>query len=446
MDAVTAKDLLERADAVRAVREQLRLKADALVDPSTGISPLSDDVDAHGVGRDRAKRLLRSLSSSPVLDLLVEEISQSLVADGVTSDAGGDSARLWEPWERSGLPSIQAALWRAAVLYGQAYLWLRRDGLGMAVMEPLDDSRVTAVYDSPTDEAAALAVRPLPGDRVELWTPDEYAVVAVTNGGIAVETTDENLLGLVPVVRCVPRPTLSGEPEGDAERFRAPLLRHEKTTHDRLLTQHYNSWKIITATGLDDPGSEDARAKSKLKLGNDDVLTGGEGVSFGTLDETPLDGFLAAEQRDLTTLAAMARVPVWTVAGGQLVNLSADAIAEARASELRRVQSTQRSLGRSICQALRLAAMIEGRADDAADYTLHVQWLDTEARSLSQAADALGKIASQLGVPQQLLWEMIPGVTRIEADQWRAYADEHPSLDAALLQHVVAEHPDGSDA
>lgn len=49
-------------------------------------------------------------------------------------------------------------------------------------------------------------------------------------------------------------------------------------------------------------------------------------------------------------------------------------------------------------------------------------------RSLSAAADALGKIASQLGVPPQELWQLIPGITKTTVDVWKEAAKDGDSL------------------
>ena len=67
------------------------------------------------------------------------------------------------------------------------------------------------------------------------------------------------------------------------------------------------------------------------------------------------------------------------------------------------------------------------RQDDAEDYGITGQWEDIESRSLSQAADALGKIASQLKVPPALLLDMVPGLSKTQADEWRRYMRENPS-------------------
>ena len=173
-----------------------------------------------------------------------------------------------------------------------------------------------------------------------------------------------------------------------------------------------------------------------MKLEHSDVLTGGPDVSFGSLPETQMDGIIRAGDVDLDILAAIAQTPVWALRGGDMVNLSADAIVEARSMSRLKVRSKQRALGRAAAQTLRLAAWVEGREEDAADFRLRMQWADIENRSMAQAADALGKIATQLGVPQALLWEMIPGVSATKAKEWKAFAAEHPSEDARMAAAI----------
>jgi len=128
----------------------------------------------------------------------------------------------------------------------------------------------------------------------------------------------------------------------------------------------------------------------------------------------------------------MSQTPVWALNGGQLVNLSADALAEARSTSRLKVQDKQRNMGRPLAQNFRLAAHIEGRAEDAADFSLKAQWADLESRSMSQGADALGKIATQLQVPVEKLWDMIPGVSKSTADEWREWRESHPTDAQAL--------------
>jgi hypothetical protein len=89
----------------------------------------------------------------------------------------------------------------------------------------------------------------------------------------------------------------------------------------------------------------------------------------------------------------------------------------------------------------RAASAVEGRAEDADDYTLSVKWADTDIRTMAEAVDALGKAASLLGIPPELLWDRIPDVDPSTAREWLAYLEAHPSPEAlaALAEARAAE-------
>src|SRR5699024_1085837 len=111
-------------------------------------------------------------------------------------------------------------------------------------------------------------------------------------------------------------------------------------------------------------------------------------TKFGTLDETPLDGFVRAYESDIEALAATSQTPSHNLTG-KMVNLSAEALAAARAPLSQKVFERQVSFGQSHVQALQLAAALEGDVVSAQDVSARVTWQDMEIRSLSQAVDAL---------------------------------------------------------
>lgn len=403
--------------------------------------------------RKKVKEQLRRLSGTPLLRLIVEETAQHMVADGVISDAGRDTRPMWGAFERNGFPSKQGGLYTAALTYGEAYVLalpgraptVDGDAAVLSMFSPR--SLLVAWGDEADDEWPMYALRTIPqGETTAYRLIDGEAVHYLARnerGRIEYIEARQHRLGVCPVVRYAPNADIDGRSLGEPDRFKVVAQRHTKSVHDRLMAQHYNSWKVRYATGLEEPGSAAEDQRQKAALSNPDILTGGQGVTFGTLPETSLDGLLRAEDADLNTLAAVAQKPVWSLAGGQLVNLSADAIAEARSTERLKTQAFQRTLGRAHTQLLRMASYIEGRSEDAADFGLHVTWQDTEARSLSQAADALGKIATQLQVPPALLWDMIPGVTPTMAREWQAWAEEHPSVDEVLAAHLSSQEAAG---
>lgn len=390
------------------------------------------------------KEQLAKLSYTPILRLVVEETAQQMVLEGVYS-SGRDTSALWEPWERNGMPSRQGALFNASIGYGLAYTQILP---GMIPGERVDRAAIRAVSprdlyvvyaDVVDDEWPMYGLRTIDqphGVKHYRLIDDEavYYVVRDETGGLRFIEERRHDVGVCPIVRWANGLDLEARTPGEVEKHQVVARRYNKTTYDRLLIQHHNSWRIKTATGLEDPGSIEEQERQKALLRHEDILTGGEGVSFGSLPETTLDGIIKAGDVDRDTLAAMSQTPVWALNGGQLVNLAADALTEARSMSRLKVQEKQRGMGRSAAQTLRLAAHIENREQDAADFGLKMMWADIESRSLAQAADALGKIAQQLKVPVEMLWDQIPGIAKTTADDWRRYAQEHPSADVQVAQ------------
>lgn len=390
---------------------------------------------------DPEKEALAKLGHTPILRLIVEGTTQQMDLESVHSP-NRDTTALWIPWERNGMPSRQTALWNASVGYGYAYtlgLPGSVDGEGSAFIRPISPREMYAVYgDVVEDEWPLYALRTIPQGRethYRLYDEEEVHYVARTeSGALGYIEPRYHGSGVSPVVKWSNGADLEGRSPGEVDRHKDDALRLFKTTHDRLLIQHHNSWRILTATGLEEPGSTEEGERQKALLRNNDILTGGDGVQFSTLPETTLDSILKAAEADRDTLAAGSQTPVWALNGGQLVNLAADAISEARSMSRLKVKQKQRGMGRSAAQMLRLAAHQEGRAEDAADFNLRMGWADVESRSLGQAADALGKIASQLKVPVEKLWDLIPGIPKTTADEWRDYAKDHPTAEARMAE------------
>lgn len=391
------------------------------------------------------KRALADLSRTPLLRLIVEELAQQMILEGVTS-GNRDTDSLWEPWERNGMPSREGALYETAFGYGLAYATalpgVDGDGGRRAVLRPMSPRDLFVVYGDPVeDEWPLYGLRTIPqaANTVQYRLIDDEAIHFVArdeSGRLVYLERRDHEVGVPPIVRYANHMDLEGRTPGEVDKYKGVAARFEKTTNDRMLIQHFNSWRAKTATGLEEPGSEEEKERVKALLRHEDILTGGEGVTFGSLPETTMDGVLKAAEADRDALSAVSQTPVWVFNGGQLVNLAADALAEARSMSRQKVGAKKRGVGRSHAQLLRLAAHIEGRAEDASDFNLRMRWADVESRSMAQAADALGKIATQLGVPQEMLWDMIPGVSKTTADDWREWREAHPT-DAQVLAQTL---------
>jgi len=392
------------------------------------------------------KRELAKLAESPWLRLVVRAGTQMLRAEGCYS-ADRDVKDMWAPWDRNGFDRRQIPLHEASIEHGTAYVTVLPGLAGaehQAAMTPYSPMEFLAVYgDASDDEWPMYAIREIvqPDGTAIYRVYDERAVYflgAAKNG--AVEFIEERVhdLGVTPVVRYSPSLDLLGRAPGDVEPFVETARRICKTTYDRLLVQHYNSWRVRTATKLDQTTTDEDIEKMKMKLAHDDVLVGDADTEFDTLDESPLTGFNESHESDIEDLAALSQTST-TALSGKMVNVSADAITEAKASAYAKRDEARVTLGASHSQTLRLAALVEGRMEDAADYTVRISWADTDTRTLSQAIDALGKAATQLGVPEQKLWTMIPGVDVTRAAEWERYAAEHPTPEQVQADAYAAD-------
>lgn len=389
---------------------------------------------------DPELKYLLDLARTPWLGLVVTTVAQMLYLERVYSATRGPDSvdPFWEPWRRNDLKTRQIAIHRAALAYGLAYTTVLPGDSG-AVVTGVSPRQMLAVYADPAeDEFPMYAIRQIPQVTSTLWRVlDEEQVyyLGQDQGGrlefIEARTHD---MGVCPAVRYANQLDLEGRAPGEVEPLIPVAGRLNKTDYDRLLAQHYNSWKVRTATGLDESANT---PDTKMRLRQQDVLTGGEGVEFDTLDETPLDGFVKAHDSDLEALAGVSQTPV--TAYGKVINVSAEGLVELRASLRAKVHERQTAFGGSHVRTLRLSAIAERRADDAADFTIEPRWADVEATTLAQAVDALGKTVTMLGVPAELVWDRIPGVDLTTAEAWRAYAETHPSPDRVQADAIARQ-------
>ena len=404
-------------------------------------------------GREKLK--LRELSHTSLLALIVEYSAQQIVAEGVSAGAE-DMSRMWEPFVMNGLPSRQGALNTAMLSYGEAYGLVlpgeRPDtGESQAYMRAFSPKKFGAIYgDIVDDDFPMYAYRVIPQKAgVQAWRIyDEVAehYLSYENGKYTYIEARPHGMGVCPVVRFTGDADLEGNVQGEPGKYRRDAERHDKTVYDRLLIQNYNSWRTKYAVKLDPDTPQEDRERIKLQLAQDDMLYGEGETEFGTLDQTDLSPMAAAQEADRDLLAAVSQTPVWAFNGGSMVNLAAEALVEAKSGNRQKVWSIQRSMNRPYCTWLRLGALAEGRIEDSRRFDLDVTWADIGSQSLAAAADALGKLATQLGAPVEMLWEMIPGLSHRKVQAWREYAETHPVGDVAIAQALIRQGgPVGTD-
>lgn len=398
------------------------------------------------------KRLVQ-LSKVPWLGLVVTSAAQAMYVDGYRSrlDNDGDltDSPPWQTWLANGMDRRQVAVHRYALAYGYSFLTVLPGedpltGAPQAVMRGVSPRKMYAVYEDPAEDdwpQYALRIVERKGEETLARLYDSTAVHNLRIGADGEAThLGEPLIhdaGVCPVVRYANMLDLDGRTPGEVEPYIALAARINKTSYDRMLVQHFNSWKVRYVTGMAKPDDDEVANRQKLQLRQDDVLIAEDpDTKMGTLDETELAGFIAAHRADVETLAAASQTPTHELTG-QMANLSAEALAAARASLNQKVTERQKSFGAAHAQALRLAAALESHDEYATDVTGRVTWQDMEIRSISQAADALGKMVQMLGVPPTATWGRIPGVEKSDVQEWVRLAERGDPI--TQLQMRLAE-------
>lgn len=391
----------------------------------------------------RELRRLTEMSKVPWLSLVVSSVSQCLYVDGFRSplddkqpgEVEGEPSGPWKTWHANGMDQRQVAVHRAALAYGYSFVQVTpgedREGK-RSVLRGVSPRKVFVAYDDPAEDEwpeYALRVDSQGRDRgytLRLYDDEVILTFTMDDRSSRPEFVSAELhhAPVCPFVRYANMLDLDGRCDGEVEPLIPLAARINKTSYDRLLTQHFSSWKIRTVAGMAQPDDEEDANRAKMQLRQDDILVADDpDTKFGVLDETPLNGFIDSWRADIEALAAVSQTPTHALTG-QLVNLSAEALAAARASLTQKITERQKMFGASHVQALRLGALLEGDEAYANDTLSRVTWQDMEIRSFSQAVDALGKAATLLHVPLPALWARIPGTEKSDVDEWIHMMDE----------------------
>ncbi|MEU2111527.1 phage portal protein [Streptomyces sp. NPDC019507] len=405
---------------------------------------------------DDEYRLLAKRAVSNWMPLLVKTPAQALYVDGYR--AGDDankgaatdlSSPQWEHWQRSRLDARQSAIYKGALTYGHAFT-LTEHVRGAVMTKGLSALRTAALYEDPANDDtpyAALTVTAWPkgekSGRARMWDgTHEYAVTfKATEDAESVRVAKGKRHGAreCPVTRFAATVDLEGRTVGVIEPMIALQNRINQTIFDLLVAQTYASVKVRTATGMAPPVQRDPETGEIVydEQGNPIPLPINHNakrflfaedpdVKFGSLDETPLSGFIESIDMSIRHLSAIAQVPPHHLLG-QIANLSAEALQAAETALSRMIQEFRTLFGEAWERVFRLAAELEG-SGAADDFKGEVIWRDMEQRSLAQAADALGKLREQLGIPAKGLWKRVPQVTQTELDEWDDLAEEEDSV------------------
>jgi hypothetical protein len=384
--------------------------------------------------------------------LISDTYVQSLFVDGYREAKKPENAKAWKYWQDNGLDSRQTIATRGAIEYGASYvLVLKGETPEKPFIRPLSPLRSQAWYADEDDEYPEVALRrkgtTADGERViEVYDATNvytFTRKATKEGEEASDwkliTTEAHGLGVCPFVRF--RERLDGESTGVIRPLITIQNRINEIMFSTLIALQYAAFRQRWATGLAIPEDDDGNPVEPFQSAIDRLWISEDAeAKFGDFSQTDTTGHGQLYTAAVRDLAGIARVSP-NVLTGDLVNLSADALAQMESWTQRRVSGYETLFGESWEQVFRLAALAAGDAEGAADTSAQVRWRDTEARSLAQTVDALGKIAQMLSVPAEALWEQIPGVTDQDVIYWKSLRAADP-----LAQLVAETTRQASDA
>jgi hypothetical protein len=420
--ALTEKQAVEKTREILAVRTQEKARLERLHKylnntQRTVWLPASIPNEVRQIEKISRVNMLRFVVDVPV---------QAMYVDGYRTPKAADDESAWETWQRNRMDARQIGIHRSGIAFGASYATVL-PGTPVPVIRGASPRMLTTQY-GPDDDWPVFALeqlRPVSSGLFRLY--DDENVYTMKAAGSSTEDVEwqkreEHGAGVTPVIRFRDTEDLDDPVLGAVE----PLIELQDqinlTTFGLLVAQHYGAFRQRYIIGwLAESEEERVKASaSKLMTFEDSP----EDVQVGEFGQTDLKGYIDSREATLRHMATISQTPAHELLG-QLVNLSAEALAAAEASHRRAVTETQTVMGEAWEQVLGLATQYMG---EEVDPTAYVRWKDTEARSMSQMADALGKLATMLGVPPQELWERIPGVSQNEIERWKAAAKEGDAL------------------
>ena len=381
--------------------------------------------------------------------------TQGLFVDGFRRARTADNAAAWSHWQANGMDARQSITTRGALEFGTSYgLTLPSNGAS-PFMRPLSPERTIAFYEDDDDEWPVVGLyrrgKTVTGHALYEVFDDEFRYTILRDpdlGKLTFGGADYHGLGVCPLVRF--RTRLGGPSRGVIRPLITVQDRVNETVFALTMALHYASFRQRWASGLKIERDAEGNPVESFDAAIDQLwVTDGTEARFGDFAQTDTRGHLEAYNSSVRTLAALGQISP-NVLTGDLVNLSADALAQLQDATERQLAEFETLFGESYEQWFRLTALAAGDREGAIDTASEVRWRDTTARSLKETVDALGGMVTMLQVPPEVLWEKIPDVTDGDIQRWKekaSQADGLALLSAALdRQSAPTTAPEGAAA
>ena len=364
--------------------------------------------------------------------------------DGKDSQLPAGSVKRFSPeyecWQQNGFDAKQAVVYRAALTYGHSFVHVNNTDKKKIKLEVLSTRNTVAYFDDPINDivpALTLTIKSYARDEERpglaiLWdSENRYEMEFGFEGEFKLKNTIPHGMGSCPVVRY----TCYIDDEGATCGVILPVIpmqdRVNQAAFSTNITADFGAFKVRTAAGLQvnfkvDPATGEPLLDpvtgkpipEPIQVSQAKILVSqNPETKFGQLDETPLAGYLLAEDQATKNLAAISQFPLHALLGS-VSNLSAEALNALEAQFMRFMQHLHTSWGESHEQLFRLIAKAQDDTKGAESYGGEVRWRDMSSKAFGAMLDGLAKGVESLGVPQRAAWSLIPGVTSGQLQDW----------------------------
>jgi hypothetical protein len=401
-------------------------------------------------------------SQTNFLPLVVDVYSQSMKVDNYLASSTKDTASPWRWWQRNKFDARQTGIIRSVLTYGVSYATVlpslnpQATDKG-AFLRALSPRQMTCLYgdpvewtpgETPVDDDWPIVALEIKDKAIRLYDEERVHFIGAQNvpqsalgwkdplftiqDNFEYIDSREHGVGVCPIVRFRDRWLLDGEEQfGIVE----PLLQIQssinETKYQQSAAEYFTAFIQRWVAGW--RPKDDGEALSAVA--GDTWYFSKSDVKVGQFNAGDIKAYIDSGQASRMDLASIAQLPPHNLGLSQLVNISEATLAALETGKTRKTTEIQTALGESFEQMLRTCAWIVDDKTAAEDFESEVKWADLTARTLAETVDALGKMRALLDIPEDILYEDIPGKTKAWVDRAiEMKTEQQQQMDEAVPQ------------
>lgn len=402
---------------------------------------------------------LRKIASAPYGRLILRSCTQAIKLRGVLEPGSSDTPAIWKDlWLANRMDARQVGRVRSAIGFGIGYSSVLPGKLGLEGKDGVQirnytPKTMTAFFAEDWDEYPQIALNGVPqvdsdGQVYYMFEvfDDEAVHYAIVRDLHTLSPEEMPVTYLesrphpspvCPIVRHSPFMDDDGGSVGEIVPFLPILKRIDQTVYDRLVIQRQAAWQVRTAAGVKKPSTRSGQERMEAQMRAGDILTSDDAATkFSTLPASSMSDHTDVHESNLRDLASTSQTPPYMLTG-QTDNMAPEALAAIISGYQQKIEDYKTALGVSYRQEFELAAHIDPSLGSYEE-GLEPRWFEFRPYSLTQSADALGKLAQQLEIPADQLFEYVPFFSDFDVERARAGRQEEKDEALAMAQAQAA--------